>query len=131
MSNIGDKIRYNIRDHLTEREVKELLDLFNKIKLDLSDDSFPTRTNRLEAVENMKKVLEIHNYEVSEYNPDKGVWIEPSKSEREEGKKPYKITAEELSEDKHQGREEIPMPFPDARDQHLINKNFNKATGGK
>jgi len=36
-----------------------------------------------------------------------------------------------LSEDKHQGREEIPMPFPDARDQHLINKNLNKATGGK
>ena len=67
MSNIGDKIRYNIRDHLTEREVKELLDLFNKIKLDLSDDSFPLRTNRLEAVENMKKVLEIHNYEISEY----------------------------------------------------------------
>jgi len=131
MSNIGDKIRYNIKDHLTDREVNELLDLFNKIKLDLSDDSFPTRTNRLEAVENMKKVLEIHNYEVSEYNPDKGVWIEPSKSEREEGKKPYKITAEELSEDKHQGREEIPMPFPDARDQHLINKNLNKATGGK
>ena len=67
MSNIGDKIRYNIRDHLTEREVKELLDLFNKIKLDLSDDSFPTRTNRLEAVENMKKVLEIHNYQINEY----------------------------------------------------------------
>ena len=110
MSNIGDKIRYNIRDHLTEREVKELLDLFNKIKLDLSDTSFPTRTNRLEAVENMKKVLEIHNYVVSEYEPE---------------------TAEELSEDKHQGREEIPMPFQDARDQHLINKNLNKATGGK
>ena len=86
MSNIGDKIRYNIRDHLTEREVKELLDLFNKIKLDLSDDSFPTRTNRLEAVENMKKVLEIHNYVVSEYEPE---------------------TAEELSKDKHQGRIEI------------------------
>ena len=84
MSNIGDKIRYNIRDHLTEREVKELLDLFNKIKLDLSDDSFPTRTNRLEAVENMKKVLEIHNYEISEYEPK---------------------TAEETSSDKHQGRE--------------------------
>ena len=86
MSNIGDKIRYNIRDHLTEREVKELLDLFNKIKLDLSDDSFPTRTNRLEAVENMKKVLEIHNYVVSEYEQE---------------------TAEELSKDKHQGRIEI------------------------
>ena len=84
MSNIGDKIRYNIRDHLTEREVKELLDLFNKIKLDLSDDSFPTRTNRLEAVENMKKVLEIHNYEISEYEPK---------------------TAEEMSSNKHQGRE--------------------------
>ncbi len=27
--------------------------------------------------------------------------------------------------------EEIRMPFPDARDQHLINKNLNKATGGK
>ena len=48
------------------------MDLFNKIKLDLSDDSFPTRTNRLEAVENMKKVLEIHNYVVSEYQPEKG-----------------------------------------------------------
>ena len=84
MSNIGDKIRYNIKDHLTDREVNELLDLFNKIKLDLSDDSFPTRTNRLEAVENMKKVLEIHNYVISEYEPK---------------------TAEEMSSDKHQGRE--------------------------
>ena len=37
----------------------------------------------------------------------------------------------EYMEDKHQGREEPPMPFPDARDQHLINKNLNKATGGK
>ena len=91
MSRTGDKIRYNIKDYLTEREVNKLLDLFNKIKLDLSDDSFPTRTNRLEAVENMKKVLEIHNYEVSEYDSDKGIWVEPSKSEREEGKKPYKL----------------------------------------
>ena len=86
MSNTGDKMRYNIRDYLTEKEVNKLLDLFNKIKLDLSDDSFPTRTNRLEAVENMKKVLEIHNYVVSEYEPE---------------------TAEELSKDKHQGRIEI------------------------
>ena len=107
---MSDKLRYNLTDHLTKREVDRLFDLFNKIKLDLSDNSFPTRTNRLEAVENMKKVLEIHNYVVSEYEPE---------------------TAEELSEDKHQGREEIPMPFPDARDQHLINKNLNKATGGK
>ena len=107
---MSDKLRYNLTDHLTDREVDRLLDLFNKIKLDLSDTSFPTRTNRLEAVENMKKVLEIHNYVISEYEPE---------------------TAEELSEDKHQGREEIAMPFPDARDQHLINKNLNKATGGK
>jgi len=100
MSNIGDKMRYNIKDYLTDKEVDKLLDLFNKIKLDLSDTSFPTRTNRLEAVENMKKVLEIHNYVVSEYEPE--------------------------AQD-----EEIKMPFPDARDQHLINKNLNKATGGK
>ena len=64
---MSDKFRYNIKDYLTDREVKKLLDLFNKIKLDLSDDSFPTRTNRLEAVENMKKVLEIHNYQINEY----------------------------------------------------------------
>ena len=59
-------------DHLNKKEVDQLMDLFNKIKLDLSDHSFPTRTNRLEAVENMKKVLEIHNYVVSEYQPEKG-----------------------------------------------------------
>ena len=103
-------------DHLNKKEIDQLLDLFNKIKLDLSDDSFPTRTNRSEAVVTMKKVLEIHNYVVSEYDPDKGIWVEPSKSEREEGKKP----------------EDGPSPFmADARDQHLINQNFNKATGGK
>ena len=97
---MSDKLRYNLTDHLTKREVDRLLDLFNKIKLDLSDNSFPTRTNRLEAVENMKKVLEIHNYVISEYEPEA----------QDEG---------------------IKMPFPDARDQHLINKNLNKATGGK
>ena len=69
---MSDKLRYNLTDHLTKREVDKLLDLFNKIKLDLSASSFPTRTNRLEAVENMKKVLEIHNYEISEYQPEKG-----------------------------------------------------------
>ena len=72
MSKQGDKMRYNIKDYLSKNEVNQLMDLFNKIKLDLSDSSFPTRTNRLEAVENMKKVLEIHNYVVSEYQPEKG-----------------------------------------------------------
>ena len=57
-------------DTLNKKEIDQLMDLFNKIKLDLSDNSFPTRTNRLEAVENMKKVLEIHNYEISEYKPE-------------------------------------------------------------
>jgi len=97
---MSDKLRYNLTDHLSKKEVDRLLELFNKIKLDLSDNSFPTRTNRLEAVENMKKVLEIHNYVISEYEPEA----------QDEG---------------------IKMPFPDARDQHLINKNLNKATGGK
>ena len=110
------------KTHLNKKEIDLLMSLFDKIKLDLSDSSFPTRTNRLEAVENMAKVLEIHGWKAIR---DPEISIEPSKSQEEE------MTAEELSEDKHQGREEIPMPFPDARDQHLINKNLNKATGGK
>ena len=44
-------------DHLNDKEVNQLTDLFDKIKLDLSAHGFPTRTNRLEAVENMKKVI--------------------------------------------------------------------------
>ena len=52
--------------HLDNKEVDQLMNLFNKIKLDLSDSSFPTRTNRLEAVENMKKVIKIHGYKITE-----------------------------------------------------------------
>ena len=70
-------------DYLNQQEVEELFRLFEDIKLDLSDTSFPTRTNRLEAVSNMKRVLEIHGYDVTE-----------------------KKTAEELSSNKHQGRED-------------------------
>ena len=55
--------------HLDEIEVKELLRLFDAIKLDLSDSSFPTRTNRLEAVENMKKVIQIHGYDIKDTKP--------------------------------------------------------------
>ena len=51
---------------LTDKEVETLIDLFDRIKLDLSDTGLPTRTNRLEAVENMKKVIEIHGYDISE-----------------------------------------------------------------
>ena len=85
------------RTHLNQKEIDQLMDLFDKIKLDLSSPSFPTRTNRLEAVENMKKVLEIHNYEIKEYDPSK----------------------------------EETTVIADARDQHLIRQNFNKATGGQ
>ena len=90
------------KTHLDQQEVEELFRLFEDIKLDLSDKDFPTRTNRLEAVDNMKKVLEIHGYKIVDNNPGT-----PGQGD------------------------EIKMPFPDARDQHLINKNLNKATGGK
>ena len=53
-------------DTLNEKEIDQLMDLFNRIKLDLQDSSFPTRTNRLEAVENMKRVIEIHGYKLTE-----------------------------------------------------------------
>ena len=62
---MSDKFRHNLTDHLTSREVDDLMILFDKVKLDLSASSFPTRTNRLEAVENMKKVLEIHGYNLT------------------------------------------------------------------
>ena len=81
-------------DYLNKKEVDLLMDLFDKIKLDLQDSSFPTRTNRLEAVENMKKVLKIHGYDITEQKKE-------------------------------------PVVIADARDQHLIRQNFNKATGGK
>ena len=71
------------RTHLDKKDIDQLMDLFDKIKLDLSDTSFPTRTNRLTAVDNMKRVLEIHGYDVTDTK-----------------------TAEELSSDKHQGRED-------------------------
>ena len=53
-------------EYLNKQEVDELFRLFEDIKLDLSDNNFPTRTNRLEAVSNMKRVLEIHGYKITE-----------------------------------------------------------------
>jgi len=85
------------RTHLDKKDIDQLMDLFDKIKLDLSDTSFPTRTNRLEAVENMAKVLEIHGWKCIR---DPLIWEEPSKSQEKE------MTAEEISSDKHQGRED-------------------------
>ena len=91
-------------DTLNKKEVDQLMDLFNKIKLDLQDSSFPTRTNRLEAVENMKRVLKIHGYTVLN-GPEICT--------------PDEMTSEEKTR------------FLDARDQHLIRQNLNKATGGR
>ena len=68
------------RTHLNKKDIDQLMDLFDKIKLDLQGSSFPTRTNRLEAVENMAKVLEIHGWKAIR---DPLIWEEPSKSERE------------------------------------------------
>jgi hypothetical protein len=50
---------------LSNQEQEQLVKLFGDIKLDLTVTDFPTRTNRLEAVENMKKVLEIHGYKLT------------------------------------------------------------------
>ena len=30
MSKTGDKMRYNIKDYLTEKEINKLMDLFNR-----------------------------------------------------------------------------------------------------
>ena len=67
-------------DHLNKKEVDQLMDLFNKIKLDLSDSMFPTRTNRLEAVENMKKVLKIHGYEINDAGPGAQFKVGPAET---------------------------------------------------
>ena len=80
---------------LSNQEQDQLVKLFDDIKLDLTVTDFPTRTNRLEAVNNMAKVLKIHGWLVIE---DPEITESPSKSQREE-------TAEEISSDKHQGRE--------------------------
>ena len=71
---------------LTNKEVDELVKLGKDIQAGLSCDANgtgePCRTDRLDAVSNMKRYLEIHNYDVTEQK-----------------------TAEEISSDKHQGRE--------------------------
>jgi hypothetical protein len=55
---------------LNAQEQEELFRLGEDIQKDLSCDAngtgLPCRTDRLEAVSNMKRYLEIHNYEVSE-----------------------------------------------------------------
>ena len=69
-------------DILNAQEQEELFRLGDDIQKDLSCDAngtgIPCRTDRLSAVENMKRYLEIHNYDV---------WPKGFKKSR----KPYRI----------------------------------------
>ena len=66
---------------LSNQEQDQLVKLFDDIKLDLTVTDFPTRTNRLAAVDNMAKVLKIHGWLCIE---DPEITESPSKSQREE-----------------------------------------------
>ena len=71
---------------LTNQEQEELFRLGEDIQAGLSCDAngtgLPCRTDRLDAVSNMKRYLEIHNYSVIDKNK-KPYRIMKSKSERE------------------------------------------------
>ena len=73
-------------DILNANEQEELFRLGDDIQKDLSCDAngtgLPCRTDRLEAVSNMKRYLEIHDYIVRHKNK-KPYRIMKSKSERE------------------------------------------------
>ena len=73
-------------DILNAKEQEELFRLGDDIQKDLSCDAngtgIPCRTDRLSAVENMKRYLEIHNYTVMDKSR-KPYRIMKSKSERE------------------------------------------------
>ena len=77
-------------DTLSNKESDNLIDLGVKIRNDLGCDAngtgLPCRTDRLEAVSNMKKYIEIHGYNVRS-NSEKPYRIMKSKSQREENKK--------------------------------------------
>ena len=74
-------------DTLSNKEIDKLVKLGGDIQLDLGCDAngtgLPCRTDRLSAVESMKKYLEIHNYTVIDKSR-KPYRIMKSKSEREE-----------------------------------------------
>ena len=66
MSKTTLKEKWSISKNILDgNEMEELVKLFDDIKLDLTVTDFPTRTNRLEAVANMKRVLEIHGYNLT------------------------------------------------------------------
>ena len=77
-------------DTLSNKEIDKLVKLGGDIQQDLSCDAngtgLPCRTDRLDAVSNMKRYLEIHDY-IVRHKDKKPYRIMKSKSEREEGKK--------------------------------------------
>jgi len=72
---------------LSNQEQEELFRLGDDIQKDLSCDAngtgIPCRTDRLEAVSNMKRYLEIHDY-IVRHKDEKPYRIMKSKSQREE-----------------------------------------------
>ena len=74
-------------DTLSNKEIDKLVKLGGDIQQDLGCDAngtgLPCRTDRLSAVESMKKYLEIHNYTVIDKSR-KPYRIMKSKSQREE-----------------------------------------------
>ena len=77
-------------DTLTNKEVDELVKLGKDIQAGLSCDANgtgePCRTDRLDAVSNMKRYLEIHDYKVIDKNR-KPYSIMKSTSQREDEQK--------------------------------------------
>jgi len=76
-------------DILNAKEQDKLVKLGDDIQQDLSCDAngtrLPCRTDRLSAVENMKRYLEIHDYNIR-HKDETPYRIMKSKSQREEGK---------------------------------------------
>ena len=72
---------------LSNKEIEKLEKLGDDIQKDLSCDANggegPCRTDRLWAVENMKRYLEIHDY-IVRHKDEKPYRIMKSKSQREE-----------------------------------------------
>ena len=76
-------------DTLSNKEIDKLVKLGGDIQQDLSCDAngtgLPCRTDRLDAVSNMKRYLEIHDY-IVRHKDKKPYRIMKSKSQREEQK---------------------------------------------
>ena len=74
-------------DTLSNKEIDKLVKLGGDIQQDLSCDAngtgLPCRTDRLDAVSNMKRYLEIHDY-IVRHKDKKPYRIMKSKSQREE-----------------------------------------------